>query len=165
VRFAHAIEDKLGGLAEFHFGGMEQRQLPLGIEARFGRDQLEDCKRVQRPAMPSSDQPQLRFAFGKRDIETLFASAGPFEQILERERRLAGSRLSFHEIQPVTIEATVKDVIEADDSRGDSFGSGQGTLIAGDDSGHELTGVVDEPTVLNGDFAKIAINTGCRVAD
>jgi len=39
---AHAIEDQLGGLAELHFGGMEQCQLPLGIEARFGGDELED---------------------------------------------------------------------------------------------------------------------------
>ena len=42
VHLQHSIQNVLCRLAEFHLGGMKQRQLLVGVEARFRWHQLEN---------------------------------------------------------------------------------------------------------------------------
>ena len=108
-----AVEDQLRGFAQLHLGRMQERQLAVGIERGFRRDQLEDGYSVQRPAMPRGHDPQLPLAFGQRDVKPLFAPSHAVEQELQGERRLARARPSFDQVQPVGIEAAAEDVIKA----------------------------------------------------
>lgn len=44
---------------QFHLGRMKNGELPLRIQARFRRNQLEDIEPVEGPAVPPSGQLKL----------------------------------------------------------------------------------------------------------
>src|SRR5262249_11879926 len=108
-----ALEDELGRLAQFHLRRMEDGQLPLGIDRRFRRYQLKDVDAVERPAMASRHQLQLTLGLGQGDIENALSQAHAFEQELQRDRGLAGTRAPLIKIKTVRVEATAENVVEA----------------------------------------------------
>src|SRR6478672_9390162 len=55
---------------------------------------------------------KLPFAFRERDVKAFFAATGALQQELQRERRLSGARLSLHQVQPLSVEATAQDVVQ-----------------------------------------------------
>ena len=60
---------------------------------------------------------QLLFRLGQRDVEDRLAELHALEQVLKRERGLAGSRDTFDEVQAIRREAATQHVIEPGDAR------------------------------------------------
>src|SRR5579872_1554846 len=108
ISFRDAVENVLRGLAEFHLSGVEQGELLLGVEARLGRDKLEDLNSGQRPAMPSRNSMQLACALRKRDIQATLPGSNTLQEELQRQSSLASARASFEEVHAVGIEAAAE---------------------------------------------------------
>ena len=82
IDFLHAIENVLRRLAELHLGGMKQRQLLIGIEARFRRHQLENVDPFKCPAVASRNRAQFALALGQSNVQAaLAATARPLAKI------------------------------------------------------------------------------------
>jgi hypothetical protein len=75
----------------------------------------------QRPAVRLGASQQLLSRLGQRDIQTPFPGANSSEQILKRKRRLARTRVAVDEIEPLADQATVKHLIQAEDTCGRSL--------------------------------------------
>src|SRR3977135_3101017 len=110
---ANLLEDHLGGFAELHLGGMEKGDFMIRTVACLRRHQLET--RDAPPAPPGTRRPktQLRLTFRKSDVEHPFTSLDAFQEELECERSLTRPGRTFDEIQPVGIQSTTQDVIQA----------------------------------------------------
>jgi hypothetical protein len=72
--------------------------LLIGIEQAFRRQQLEHSNTVvQRPAMGCGAVAQLALGLRQRDIKPFFSGTRAFEQELQRNGCLAGSRGALHQ--------------------------------------------------------------------
>ena len=93
---------------------MEQRQLLIGVEARFRRHELENVNAGQCPAMASDDGAQFALAFRQRDVKTALPLTNAFQQKLERQGGLPGAWAPFDQIDPIGVEAAAQDIVEPD---------------------------------------------------
>jgi hypothetical protein len=99
---------------------MKHRQLAVGIERGFRRDEFEYLDTFERPAVTGGDELQLAFRLGKSDVKHLLSLADTFEQKLQGDRGLARPRPALVEIKPVFIEAPVEDGVETGHSARDT---------------------------------------------
>src|SRR6185369_8994718 len=100
------------GLAEFEVGRVEDRLLALGIQAEFGRNQLEDFDAVDIPAMRVRDVDKFIATFAERDVKAALALVLPLHQELQSKSRLACSRFALNQVRPVRSKTATKNVIE-----------------------------------------------------
>ncbi len=114
----HLIEDHPGGLAQLQVRGIEQALLLLLIEQAFRRRQFEDLHPGQVPAVGQGGGAQLRLGFRQGDVEAGLALRGACAQEAHGGCGLAGSGAAFEQIDPLALEATHQDVVEAGDPHG-----------------------------------------------
>jgi hypothetical protein len=72
---------------------------------------------IDRVAVRSRDFLQLFFRLGQSDVEARLAAGAPLEQELERERRLSGAGVSFHQIDPIRRETAFQQLVEPGNPR------------------------------------------------
>ena len=67
----------------------------IWVQGRLRRHKLEHLNAIQGPAMALCNKTQLLFGLGERDVENALTLANPFQQELQRKRRLAGAKTPF----------------------------------------------------------------------
>jgi hypothetical protein len=77
-----------------------------------------DVDAVHRPAVGRGDFFDFLLAFGQRDVQHGLALLHAFEQELQGQRRLAGSRLAFDQVQPVADETAAQDLVQPSNTAG-----------------------------------------------
>ena len=112
IYLPHPVENAFGRLAELHLRRMEQRQLLIGIEARFRRHELKNVNAGQCPAVPGDDGAQFAFALRQGDVKAGLSLANPFQQKLERQGGLAGAWAPFDQIDAIGVEASAQDIVQ-----------------------------------------------------
>jgi hypothetical protein len=83
-----------------------------------------------RPAVRGRDGAQLSRGLRQRDIQARFAEPSPFEEELERERRLAGAWFAFDQVQSVGRKTSAQKLIETGNA-GESTCIGIGGIRVG----------------------------------
>ncbi len=109
----HPIEDQTAGLAEFHLGGMQDRQFLAGIETGLRRHEFEDRHAVEAPAMPFGHQLKLALGLRQADIKRGLPAAHPFEKELHRQRGLARAGTPLIEIHPLRVEPAAQNEVQS----------------------------------------------------
>ena len=105
------IEDEFCRLAQFQFGGMENGEFAIRVERRLGGHELENVDPLERPAVTLRDKPQFSRGLGQGDVENPLAMENALKQKLQRDRGLAGARMTLVEIEPVAIKPAAEDVV------------------------------------------------------
>ena len=111
---ADVLQHRLRQIGELDLCRVIQRVLvrhPLA-----DRRQLKHFDAVEAPAMRGGGMVQFLGRLGQSDVQAAFASAAALEQELHRERRLAGARLTFDQVQPSARQAAVQELIQAGDA-------------------------------------------------
>ncbi len=103
---------QLDRLAELQVRRIDDRLFALLVEAELGRDEFEDLDPVERPAVRLRHVQQLFLALGQSDVETALILVAALEQELQPQRRLAGARLTFEQVDSLGGEPSSEDVIE-----------------------------------------------------
>ena len=91
---------------------MEQRQLLIGIEARFRRHEFKNVNAGQCPAVADDDGAQFTFAFRQGHIKAGLSPSNSFQQKLERQGGLPGAWAPFDQIDPISVEASAQDIVQ-----------------------------------------------------
>ena len=104
-------ENPLRRFAELDLGRVKHRVLLIGLELGLRRSQLADRHARAIPAVGVRDGAQLFFGLGKRHVEHGLAELRARQQELHRERRLAGTRHTFDEVQAVGGKTAGHDVV------------------------------------------------------
>ena len=110
-------QDRARGVGQLDLRRMEQARLAVGGEVLVRGQQLVAVDAVQAPAVRVRHALQLLLGLGERDVHALFTGAPAFEQVLERERGLAGARVPLDQVDAVRREAARENVVEAGDPR------------------------------------------------
>ena len=91
---------------------MEQRQLLIGVEARFRRHELENVDAGQCPAVTGDDGAQFALALRQSDVKAALPPANALQQKLQRQGGLAGARAPFDQIDAIGIEAAAENIVQ-----------------------------------------------------
>ena len=116
----HMLEKRLHRGAELELGRMEHGGLPVRLHV-LGRE-LVDVDAGEVPSMGVRHGLQLFLRFGERDVQATLPEADALKQELQRERRLAGSGITFDEVQVIAWQTTAEDDIETFTRGADPFG-------------------------------------------
>ena len=76
---------------------------------------------VERPAVRLRHGVQLSLRLRQRDVEGRFTPANAIQQELERQRRLAGARVTFDQVDLAGRESATEDIVEAIDASSESL--------------------------------------------
>ena len=105
-------QDRQRLLRQLHLGRMEDRVLLLRLQRILGRQQLAHVDAGQVPTVSLRHAAELLGRFRQRDVEHLLAARDTGEQELHGERRLAGARLPFEQVQTAADQAAAQHVVE-----------------------------------------------------
>ena len=113
----HGLEDLPRGFAELEVCRVKEA-LPFLVGQRaVGRRELVNDDRVgQCPAVRSDGLAQFLLGLRERDIEAALAAPGAFQQELNRDCGLAGSRLALEEEHVTTRESALQYIIQTADA-------------------------------------------------
>ena len=106
------VKDRLDRFAKLQVGGIDDRLLLVRVKAEFRRYQLEYFDAVERPAVRLGHGKQLVPGLRERDVEAPLSLFDPLEEKLHRQSGLAGTGLSFDEMDPVLREAAGENGIK-----------------------------------------------------
>jgi hypothetical protein len=95
---------------------MKHRVLIVGLERRFRRRELANLDAIQRPAVRVGDGAELLLGLRQRDVQHDFAACDAGQQVLQRQRGLAGARNPLDEEEAPPGQTTPEDVVESADS-------------------------------------------------
>ena len=111
-RLEHAARQ----VAELDFGWMKEGVLLLGPQV-LGGLYLVDVNARQVPAVRTGVGAKLVGCFRERDVHARFAAFESSQEKLQAERRLSGTGVALHEMDPVYGKSSAKQVVEATDTR------------------------------------------------
>jgi hypothetical protein len=110
-------DEAIGGLFEIDLRGLEERVLLARLPG-CGLDRREVVERdpVEAPAVRRGNRMDLLVRLREADVEPELAVGGPVEEELQRERRLAGARITLNQMNAIAREAAAKDLVEPADT-------------------------------------------------
>src|ERR1700761_2935691 len=88
------LQDRGDGVSQFHFRWMEDGVLCFGTQILVRRNHLVDIDRCNIPPMRTRNLLQLNFRLGEGDIDPSVSDARPFQEELESQRCLPGTRVT-----------------------------------------------------------------------
>lgn len=104
------------GLRKLDFGRVVHRQQLVTGELAVVGDDLENLDAVDGPAVRPGAGSQLLGRLRQRDVQAAFAVARSFEQVLERQRGLAGAGIAVDQIEPAREKTAVQYLVESGNS-------------------------------------------------